>query len=67
MLPRELLGRIQGVGNSSLAGAMKFLQEGNGRERMEGIRRISQEIGLAADKDFQTFYMDAMFFDEDAE
>ncbi len=62
MLPRELLGRIQGVGNSSLAGAMKFLQEGNGRERMEGIRRISREIGLAADKDFQAFYVDAMFF-----
>lgn len=63
MLPEEFKGRIEAVGNSSLAGAEKFLNDPQGAETVGRLVEISREVSLSADKDFNEFYMDAMFFE----
>lgn len=63
MLPEEFKGRIRAVGNSSLAGAEKYLSEEDGEKRLRKITEISGEIPLSSDKDFNEIYMDAMFFE----
>lgn len=63
MLPEEFEGRIEAVGNSSLAGAVKYLKDASGEETVRGIVKLSEEINLSADKEFNEFYMDAMFFE----
>lgn len=34
-------------------------------ERIEQIRKVSREVNLAKEKDFQERYMGAMYFEED--
>lgn len=62
MLPEEFLDRIQAVGNSCLAGVVKYLQEEQAEEKMHHLVRISKEINLSNDKDFNENYMEAMMF-----
>jgi len=78
MLPEEFAGRILAVGNSALAGTVRFMREsqsietcsdGNkNRERnasqvLQEIVNVSEEIGLSTDKDFNEFYMEHMMFE----
>lgn len=63
MLPEEFAGRITAVGNSSLAGAAKYLKEADGAAKLQKLVQISEEIGLSADKDFNEFYMESMMFE----
>lgn len=63
MLPEEFRGRIEAVGNSSLAGAAKYLNDPEGEKTVRGLVEISEEVNLSSDKDFNEFYMDAMFFE----
>ena len=63
MFPAEFAGRIEAVGNSSLAGAVKYLQEAAGENIIGELVKVSTEIGLSSDKDFNEFYMDYMFFE----
>lgn len=63
MFPAEFAGRIEAVGNSSLAGAVKYLQKKEGESIISGLVESSTEIGLSSDKDFNEFYMDYMFFE----
>lgn len=65
MLPEELKDKIEAVGNSSLAGAVKYLKDEAGEETIQRLVEISEEIGLSTDKDFNEFYMDSMMFGED--
>lgn len=65
MFPVEFAGRIEAVGNSSLAGAMKYLQEEKGESHIDKLVKNSAEIGLSSDKDFNDFYMDYMFFESE--
>lgn len=65
MLPEEFADRIEAVGNSSLAGAVEYLQDKLSRERVERLVKISGEINLSSDKDFNEFYMDSMLFGEE--
>lgn len=65
MLPEEFLDRICAVGNSSLAGAVRFLQQDNGEEALRKIVQAAKEIGLSTDQDFNEFYMNAMLFGEE--
>lgn len=65
MLPPEFKDRIETVGNSSLAGAVKYLADPEGEKEIRKLVELSQEIGLSSDKDFNEFYMDAMFFEEE--
>ena len=62
LLPPEFAGKIDAVGNSSLGGALRYLQE-DGKEVITGIREICEEIDLSTDADFNDLYMDYMFFD----
>jgi len=61
MIPEEWADRIIAVGNSSLSGACKYLKDKNGDKTIEKLISISEEINLSADKEFNEFYMDAMF------
>lgn len=63
MIPEEFSGKIEAIGNSSLGGAVKCLLQEDGWERASAIGSRSEEINLSADKDFNQFYMDYMFFE----
>lgn len=62
MIPEEWADRIVAVGNSSLSGASKYVKDENRDKKIEKLVSISEEINLSADKEFNEFYMDAMFF-----
>ena len=63
LLPEELHDKIVAVGNSSLGGAVTYLTESDAVKRLDQIVSVSEEIGLSADKDFNRFYTDYMFFE----
>ena len=62
LLPKEFRGKLVPVGNSALAGAVKYGRDDRGEERIQRIIEVSEEISLAADKDFQEIYMEEMLF-----
>lgn len=64
MLPGEFKEQIEAVGNSSLAGAVRYLREEDGEKTLEKIIARSEEIGLSSDKEFNEAYMDSMMFEE---
>jgi uncharacterized 2Fe-2S/4Fe-4S cluster protein (DUF4445 family) len=64
MLPKELLPKMQAVGNSSLGGAMAGLLGAQAVEEMKQIVAKSEEVSLAMSKEFNDFYMDYMMFEE---
>lgn len=63
MIPKEFEARTIAVGNSSLAGAAKYLRETSAEEVLRRLVAVSEEVNLSADKDFNELYMDAMFFE----
>lgn len=63
MLPEELQEKIKIGGNSSLNGAVKCLFNPEGWKRVPEIVQKSEEINLSADKDFNRFYMESMYFE----
>lgn len=62
MIPEEWQDHIVAVGNSSLSGACKYLKDENGDKTIEKLVSISEEVNLSADKEFNEFYMNEMFF-----
>ncbi|MCI5516287.1 MAG: ATP-binding protein, partial [Roseburia sp.] len=63
LLPKEFEGKIQAIGNSSLDGAERYLE--NPKEagvKMEQIADMAEEVVLAEHPLFQTLYMDGMNF-----
>lgn len=64
LLPEAFRGKIEGIGNSSLGGAVKYAIKDNAREHLKNLIKISLEINLANDKAFNEFYMKHMFFEE---
>lgn len=64
LLPKEILSRIEVVGNASLAGTKQYLLQKGAVQRAAYLREISQEIILATEKDFQEVYVDAMYFED---
>lgn len=63
MLPKEFGNRIEAVGNSSLAGTVKYLEDEQGDETLQRLVDIAEEISLSEDKDFFELYMGAMMFE----
>lgn len=63
MLPAEFADCTQAVGNSCLAGTIKYLRQEQGEETLQKLVDIAEEINLSADKDFNEIYMDAMMFE----
>jgi len=64
MIPEEFDGKIEAIGNSSLGGAVKCLLDESGWERTSKIGEQAIEINLSADKDFNEFYMEYMYFEK---
>ena len=62
ILPKELLEKTEAVGNSSLYGAVKFIIDEDARKRFLDVVKISEEVSLSDNKNFQEYYMDYMFF-----
>lgn len=62
MLPEEFSDRIEAVGNSSLAGAVKYAVASDGKDRLRTLIEVSEEISLSSDKDFNELYMEHMMF-----
>ena len=62
LLPKQFVGKIEAVGNSSLSGAIEYLLDPNIKEITEKLIRVSEEIQLSSDKDFNEYYIDYMFF-----
>lgn len=63
MLPAEFADCTQAVGNSCLAGTIKYLRQEQDDETLQKLVDIAEEINLSADKDFNEIYMDAMMFE----
>lgn len=63
MIPEEFSDKIEAVGNSSLGGAVKCLLTKDGWDRTSSIGSQAEEINLSADKDFNAFYMEYMYFE----
>lgn len=63
LLPKEFAGKIQAVGNSSLAGAVDYLLKEESSSRIEKIIKNAQEINLSNDKKFNEYYMEYMMFE----
>lgn len=62
MLPEELAGRIEAVGNSSLEGVRMLAKEPDLAGRFKHIPLIAEEIILANCEKFQDLYIENMFF-----
>lgn len=63
LLPKEFEGKIQAIGNSSLDGAARYLENPKeAGEKMKQITDMAREVVLAEHPLFQTFYMDGMNF-----
>jgi len=61
LLPCEFAGKIDAVGNSSLGGALRYLQE-EGEADILKLQKICEEIDLSKDADFNDLYMEHIFF-----
>lgn len=62
MLPAEFSDKAVAVGNTSLAGGAKYLNNEDGRVQMEKIRRVAEEINLSNDDVFKEAYIRHMMF-----
>lgn len=67
LIPEELKGKVQAVGNSSLAGAVRALRDDFWQETVEGVAASAKEVHLANDPDFNEFYLRYMMFGEEEE
>ncbi len=63
LLPRELLERMQPVGNAAGAGAQKMLLDGAQLERADAIARSMRYLELSARPEFQDLFVDGMCFE----
>lgn len=64
LIPAELAGKVQVLGNAALSGAAMLLLD---RDKLEAIRRIkevSRHVNLGGNPAFNEHYMDQMFFPE---
>ena len=62
LLPEELRGRMKAIGNSALAGAIKYLLEEAEDRRLALIKQVTCEIHLSNDEDFNELYLQQMYF-----
>ena len=57
LIPPELADRAVAVGNTSLAGVVKYLSDPNALHILQRIKNASEDIILANDGDFQEVYL----------
>lgn len=63
LLPEELKGKVQAVGNSSLSGARDALLLEDAPKRLQHICALAEEVNLSMDKEFQELYVEHMMFE----
>lgn len=64
LIPRELSGRIESIGNAAGIGAIKVLASGHALKEAEKIKKKIRYIELSACKEFNDFFVDSMMFSE---
>ena len=57
IFPREFLGKIKTVGNTSLAGVESFLRDDMAEKKLQKITEISKEVVLAKTEEFEKIYV----------
>jgi uncharacterized 2Fe-2S/4Fe-4S cluster protein (DUF4445 family) len=57
LLPEKFEGKVKSVGNSALGGAVSYLTNQTAKERLEQLIRISEEIYLSNDEDFNDLFI----------
>jgi len=57
LIPPELTTKATAAGNTSLAGAVKYLGDTNASDTIQRIKNASEDIILANDSDFQEVYL----------
>ena len=62
LLPRAFRGRIRRAGNTSLAGAARWLSDASLRSRFDAILQASRTVQLADESAFGRRFIDAMEF-----
>ncbi|MBE6541568.1 MAG: DUF4445 domain-containing protein [Ruminococcaceae bacterium] len=62
LIPEELIGKIEVVGNAAALGAKLALLDENGIKKMNAIVSSSETVELANDPDFTREFVDNMFF-----
>ncbi len=62
LLPKQLAGKVEAVGNSSLSGAIRYLTEEDCKERVDRILSVAKEIHLSNDPGFNDKYIQSMSF-----
>ena len=62
ILPRELIGRTEAAGNTSLMGAVMAARDAAAQERFLTAVEISREVSLSESKEFNDLYVENMFF-----
>lgn len=61
LLPKELAGKVQAVGNSALAGMYRYHFEGQGKGNLEKIQNCAKVINLAEVEAFTSGFVENMY------
>ena len=64
LIPKELLARVEKIGNGAGAGAKRWLLDRSAKAEALELKRRIKYIELSARADFQEYFTDAMFFPE---
>jgi uncharacterized 2Fe-2S/4Fe-4S cluster protein (DUF4445 family) len=62
LIPREFIGKTVTSGNTSLGGALKYLNAENSSSRIDKIIAISREVNLSGENDFNELFMENITF-----
>ena len=63
LLPEVLLKKAIIIGNSSLAGAVRYLLDKSVEEKMTGIKSKTRDINLGESPEFNNYFMSYMYFE----
>lgn len=63
LIPKGTRDKVKVVGNTSLAGAVRYLLEAKGQSEMETILKQCEYLELSSNLTFNTAYMDSMLFE----
>ncbi len=63
LLPEVLLKKAIVIGNSSLAGAVRYLLDKSVEEKMAGIKSKTRDINLGESPEFNNYFMLYMYFE----
>lgn len=66
MLPEDFADKVEIMGNSSLSGTVSCLLDSSLWARADVLAKEAKEINLSADKAFNQFYVDYMYFDTES-